>query len=197
MAVPGEIEHSLDQRLGSIKGCLEAGALARACVREKYRETLFVKGAVAKVRHLAQDLKRHFLSLRQEMDALKADNDALKQSSHPPKGKANDTNKLEQLELENEVLNEQINELKAQLYMSSAMGDDEWFKNSATRMAWLAGADSGSNGISTIFRKESPKKVSFSQVVPKPEEQDERPPSASPFEIEQTGVYAAELGASS
>jgi len=121
------------------------------------------------------------------MDALKADNDALKQSSHPPKGKANDTNKLEQLELENEVLNEQINELKAQLYMSSAMGDDEWFKNSATRMAWLAGADSGSNGISTIFRKESPKKVSFSQVVPKPEEQDERPPSASPFEIEQTG----------
>ncbi|CAE7840087.1 Scn11a [Symbiodinium sp. CCMP2592] len=76
------------------------------------------------------------------MDALKADNDALKQSSHPPKGKGNDTNKLEQLELENEVLNEQINELKAQLYMSSAMGDDEWFKNSATRhevMRWACG----------------------------------------------------------
>ncbi|CAE7241645.1 TRM11 [Symbiodinium sp. KB8] len=227
MAVPGEIEHSLDQ-------CLEV-------VSQEHQ-----KFQLLNEKH---DLKHHFSSLRQEMDALKADNEALKQSSRPPKGKA-----------WREVLNEQINELKAQLYMSSAIGDDEWFKNSATRpssdlgalverfrrygrgrsdhddthcgcglqfvvmltvllertrqqarmfaiiiliivmsaiehriveefaaegMAWLAGADSGSNGISTIFRKESPKKVSFSQVVPKPEDQDERPPSASPFEIEE------------
>ncbi|CAE7459218.1 Scn11a [Symbiodinium natans] len=66
-------------------------------------------------------------------------------------------------------------------------------------MAWLAGADtpSTSNGISAIFRRdpskklmqqqqqEPAKKVSFSQVVPKPEEQDERPPPLDPTMIGQ------------
>eukprot|EP00913_Durusdinium_trenchii_P019677 g18498.t1 len=84
--------------------------------------------------------------------------------------------KVEQLELENDQLSRQINELKAQIYMSSALEETKLPKKA--RFAWPAKEDQDL-GLSPQAREK--KSVNFDEVVPRPEYIEERPPSTEPI----------------
>jgi len=131
------------------------------------------------------DLSKHIGSLQEEIDSLRADkNELVKQQAQRAVAERHGyiaLNKVEQLEVENDHLSRQINELKAQLYMSSAfeVAEPKKSKSSGARVAWPCPDEDPTKSQASVT-----KKVNFDQVVPRPEFTDERPPSTDPAAID-------------
>ncbi|CAL1148650.1 unnamed protein product, partial [Cladocopium goreaui] len=121
------------------------------------------------------DLSKHIGSLQEEIDSLRADkNELVKQQAQQAVAERHGyiaLNKVEQLEVENDHLSRQINELKAQLYMSSALevAEPKKSKSLGARVAWPQPEEDPPKSQASIA-----KKVNFDQVVPRPEFTDER-----------------------